>query len=280
MGIFDSYCTLCGVPINGSINKKWLRKFRVLLDNNIVSKPTEDFSGNVSDVVVGNKKYMLSMNYDSMIEKERVCLCIHDDCYKFIEKKFKISLKFSHFPFHLHSKRNYQYFIIYPDFYNSIQKYWSQFFNYEQMVKDKKEYLIESPLKNIKKQNSILHIFNQYKIRSNRNSPLSSASWYKSGDIKIGEDNHFYIISNGKWKKFTNFKKTNIKCDKYDFWKHGKRCKASNVKNPKLYYYRPSKCFKNLLEKQIGYTFRNYAISSIQIKNMSIYATKIEKINI
>jgi len=286
MGFFDCYCTLCGAPINGINiihemnltnklpNINWLKKFYILFDNNFISEPMEDPSGSVFNVIYSKSKspsgYYLSMSYDNLF-RSKVCLCIHCDCYKFIKREYGISLKFSHFPFHISGKRNYNYFAIKPEFYD-IHKYWFQSFRYKNIIHDKKEFLLDSPLRNIKKANSLLKTFNKYKIRTNlRNSPLSSASWYKSGDIKIGEDDNFYKVKNGKWIKI-NYKLVEMKCILYDFYKKGKKVNIDKVRNPKLYYKIYSKCYKNLLVRQIGYLTRDYLVKKIKNRQRNISA--------
>jgi len=274
MGIFDSYCTLCGAPLNGTIttedlpedkykklpNIKWLENFYILFDDNNVSNSAKDNSDNMSNVVPlkysGDNGLMLSYKYNKKtFENEFVGLCIHCDCYSFIKTKIGIKLKFSHFPFNICKKNNLKLFIINSAFYNPINKYQNQFFNYEKLIDDKNEYLITSPLKNIKKQHQILRIFNRYKIKVGRNSPLSSATWYKSGDVKIGEDGNFYYISKRKWIRIMNYKIETKKCKIYESHK--------NLSN----------CYLDLLNHKIGYVTKKFVVKEIIFNKNTAFAT-------
>ena len=61
--------------------------------------------------------------------------------------------------------------------------------------------MVESPLVNIKNASRIKKNIKQLKIKSGRSGPSISASFYKNGDIKIGNDGYFWIIKNNKWMK-------------------------------------------------------------------------------
>ena len=60
-----------------------------------------------------------------------------------------------------------------------------------------------SPLILDKNAKRIDNIIKQLKIKPNRKGPTLSASFYKSGIIKIGNNNKFWIIKNGKWNEIS-----------------------------------------------------------------------------
>lgn len=128
-------------------------------------------------------------------------LFVHTNCWMFIKNKYGIELKYSDLPILNVNPAEINIF----DFvkYKDIQKYWEQEFDYLQLLCDNNEYLCYNPLMNINT-NIINTIFSHLKIRKNRPSPLSSASFYDEGMIKIGNDNKFYIIKNKKWMKIND----------------------------------------------------------------------------
>jgi len=163
-------------------------------------------------------------------------------------------------------------FIIDPSFYDPINKYWSQFFDYEGLIRDKKIYLIESPLKCVKKQRQVISIFNKYKIHhSMRNSPLSSASLYETGDIKIGEDDNFYIVSHSKWIKYNKFIIEHKEYDVFMFIKNGKSVDISKIKNIHNYKKKAKPKYYSLIKHKLGYVTQSFIIKSIHFdKNLAI----------
>ena len=84
-----------------------------------------------------------------------------------------------------------------------------QDFNYEKMYLDNNTWIIQNPLspdcntKNIKR---IKKIINQLKLshQINRVGPSVSATFYKNNDIKLGNNNKFWKISNGRWVEITD----------------------------------------------------------------------------
>ena len=75
--------------------------------------------------------------------------------------------------------------------------------------------MLDSPLVSTNKKNiiRIKKIIQQLNIKKEkRPSPSVSATFYKNNEIKLGNDNFFWIIKNGRWNKIKDevFKKTII----------------------------------------------------------------------
>jgi hypothetical protein len=86
--------------------------------------------------------------------------------------------------------------------YGEIKKYWNQYMQYDKMYIDKNIYMLDSPLltTNIENIKRIKKIVNQMKLKKElRPSPPVSATFYKNNDIKLGDNNKFWIIKNYKW---------------------------------------------------------------------------------
>lgn len=126
-----------------------------------------------------------------------VGLFIHTDCWNYIKDNYQIELKFSHLPPVEHHRNKKIFNINYGD----IEEYWEQFFNFMNVVIDKKKYLCSSPLKNDKNISQIKKNINALKLKNNpnRKGPAVSATFYKNGNIRFGNNNNFWIIKSGKW---------------------------------------------------------------------------------
>ena len=242
MGCYDIYCFICGngcksvstdelleTCINKndineiSKNTKWLNNCTLLLKNNKVIHNCKEISCNIGFKSIKTNKYYESLNVysNNTIDLEQFNLSIknyienigiflHTDCWKFIKKNYNIKLEYKDLPIHLDKKNIYSYL---PINYNEISKYWQQ--NYQQMYLDNNIYMIQSPLKNNSKNiNRIKKIINQIKLKQHRTGPSVSATFYNKGDIKLGNNNNFWKISNGKWIEINEnviIKKINIK---------------------------------------------------------------------
>lgn len=233
MGYFDTVCSICGVPFHSYIFKyldenenvieketkmiqqkvKWVSKCVLLLENGVLKHNMVEVGGNGIFIPNNNKKdynyvvhHRIPYKHNKPIRKDfHFGIVLHEDCHKFINKKYGINLQLRHFPVHLLS---YDQEFAFPTInYGSIEKYWGQFFDFTKLSKNKKDMeLILSPLVSKTKQAQIIKIFNQFKIRADRKSPLISASFYKENTIKYGEDKKLWIIKNGKWIKLTDDK--------------------------------------------------------------------------
>lgn len=230
MGIWDTYCLICGnscfaekdlefilkfqfkvtADIKGLNSKlKWLNNCTVLAANNDVIHGCNETDGGATffkdkkiaytcDIFNGFFDYFRN----DYINKG---IAIHTDCWKFIKKVYKIELKYKDLPI---SEQYYNYDAKIGDVnYGSITKYQSQFMEYHKMYLDKNIYMVTSPLsktdeskKNIPR---IKKIISQFKFKNDpkRKGPSVSATFYNEGSIKLGNNNKFWIKQNGKWNE-------------------------------------------------------------------------------
>ena len=233
MGCYDIFCCICGntckslsneilldLFIDIDINKneinnivkntKWLNNCTLLLKNNKVIHNCKEIMCNIGFKSTKTNKYYESIYYyynkiylEQYASKninyiDNIGIFVHTDCWKFIKKNYNIKLEYKNLPIYL-SKKNINSFL--PIDYKDITKYWQQDFNYVKMYLDNNMYMIQSPLKedNIKNINRIKKIINQIKLKQNRKGPSVSATFYNKDDIKLGNNNKFWKISNGKW---------------------------------------------------------------------------------
>jgi hypothetical protein len=187
-------------------NTKWLNNCTLLLKNNKIIHNCKEISCNNGFYSTKTNKYyetlnvfdnnyinleQYNLNYKKYNYIENIGIFIHTDCWKFIKKNYNIKLEYKDLPIFL----NKNYYL--PINYNQISKYWDQYFNYLQMYLDNNIYMIQSPLKNnIKNINRIKKIINQIKLKQHRIGPSISATFYNKGDIKLGNNNNFWQISN------------------------------------------------------------------------------------
>lgn len=197
-------------------NTKWLNKCTLLLKNNeIVHNCKEGGSNQFFVSTKTGKNYESINNYHNInIEQyytkkistfiENIGIFIHTNCWKFIKINYNIKLKYKDLPLKFIKNDFLILKEILPINYYPVKKYWDQYFDYENMCLDNNDWIIENPLlpncdsKNIKR---IKKIINQLKLSQqlNRIGPSISATFYKTNDIKLGNNNKFWKISNGKW---------------------------------------------------------------------------------
>ena len=152
---------------------------------------------------------------------------IHSDCYKYVENKYKIKLKYNCLPLMDTDVKNKTYYKAIPFInYGEIEKYWSQDFKFIDLFLDGKHHLCNSPLQNGKNLLQINKILNQMKLSKKnmiRPSPPISATFYSKGNIKLGNNGKLWIINNLKWSEIKkDIFKINIVIDKNQFYKHAK----------------------------------------------------------
>ena len=205
MGCWDIYCFICGNPCYSN-KYKWMNNATLLLENNKIIHGAKETSCN-TDFKYKKETYDASLNLDAFSYFSKFytnrCVFLHTDCWKFIKNEYKIELKYSNLPF---SQIDYDIGDTIGDVnYKPISKYHEQFFDYEMLEKDKNLFMILSPLdtsilgkKNISR---IKKIVSQFKFRfdPSRKSPSVSATFYKNGSIKMGNNNKFWIKEKGKW---------------------------------------------------------------------------------
>lgn len=230
MGIFDVYCVICGCPfVNYAKNtdeywktlpymteilKKskqydWLEKPIMMLANNknIVCKGFKnstdffDKNKNIYEADANN----LFMRYFSKIKDDvaNKGIVIHSDCHKYVEKILGKSITYGDIPTRVPVIPTKKQFIgrhVEID-YGPISEYQSQFFELDKLCKEHDEYMIESPLHNVKNAKRISRILNMMHMKKARIGPTTSATFYKEGDIKLGNNGKFWQVSAGKWKQ-------------------------------------------------------------------------------
>lgn len=122
---------------------------------------------------------------------------IHTDCWKYIKTNYNIKLKFSHLPpINLKNIKK-----IFDIKYGDIEKYWEQDFDFTSIVINEEQFLCSSPLKKDKNIAQINSNIRKLKLKNDpdRKAPQVSATFYKEGDIKIGNNMKFHIIKGKKW---------------------------------------------------------------------------------
>ena len=223
MGCWDIYCCICGnscvslheenmvleefrkvISIKECADlvkkSKWIKKATMLLQNNKIVHGCERVGDNVEFEGKNGKKYEAiwdSLNpFDSNYEFDTIGIFIHTNCWKYIKIKYKKELKYSDIPLEFKNKK-----ITHQIDYGSITKYQQQEMDYYKMYNDKNMYMLSDPLKTDKMNNIRLKkIINQFKLKTElRPSPPMSATFNKTGDIRIGNNGKFWIIKNNKW---------------------------------------------------------------------------------
>lgn len=251
MGCYDIFCFICGNP-NRAVwnveldeyldelnlsdskkniiiqnfqnlyhNSKWLNNCTLLLQNNEVIHNLKEYSCNTDFRDSNNNKYDV-IAYNSDNKKIPLGIFLHTDCWNFIKQKYNIELKCNDLPPAIDFQNIYENID-----YGDIEDYWGQDFDFIQATIDNKLYLCSSPLKNDKNITQIKKNINKLKLKNDpkRKGPSCSATFYKEGDIKLGNNNHFWKIKKNKWaeikdpiiiKKFNlNFNELNIKQKKF-----------------------------------------------------------------
>lgn len=131
-------------------------------------------------------------------------LFVHTDCWKFVQKEYKIKLSYKYLPINQVERTKNKVFNFID--YGKIEKYWQQDFDFIKMISDGNEKLCDSPLKTKLVATNIKKVFNKLKIRKDeeRQSPPVSATFYKQGIYRIGNNGNIWFIKNGKWNELKN----------------------------------------------------------------------------
>ena len=230
MGCFDIFCIICGNSCysyvyeqefteswdNVSIDKikklkvnqkmKWLNKCTMLLKNNkVIHGVTEVTCGNEFQSKTGQHYIHHPHSIDGIPFIYPEGLFMHTDCWKFIKKEYNVKLTYGDLPLIINPKNTYKYSLDGIN-YGKIADYWSQCMEHNQMIVDDNIWMSFSPLdstaymhsKNISR---IKKIVSQLKINKDakRVGPNVSATFYKNGDIKLGNNGSFWIKKAGRW---------------------------------------------------------------------------------
>jgi len=221
MGCFDVYCSICGGSSSSdscieTCPKELIENIRSLIkwQDNVILLLADDYVSGVMNEINCNSTFQLVKNSKEQINLDfrnnkyfRKGIFVHKDCYDFVKSKLGIELKYSDFPDTI--KKSREMFTFDVD-YGKISNYTKgQYFDYKSLIKDKNIFLITSPLEKssngTKKQRHIVSVLNKLKIRKGRKSPLCSATWYKNGTIKIGNNGHLWGVSKRKWIEITDY---------------------------------------------------------------------------
>jgi len=174
---------------------KWMDKCSILLENDKVIHGVKEINCNVMFCKKNECNEHISLGLDDY-DRNPNGFFIHTDCWKYIKKNYNIKLKFSNLPPYTLTNTK-----IFKMNYGDIEKYWEQDFDFPQIVFDNKQYLCSSPLKKDKNISQINKNISNLKIKNDpdRKGPAVSATFYKEGAIKIGNNKMFWIIKSKKW---------------------------------------------------------------------------------
>lgn len=235
MKCFDTYCIICGNTwrsiseedwkewidnINNTEIKKlvkqtkWLNKCTLLLANNKIIHGCKEIGCNATFIDSKHRIYSgaLWVNELNYFDKSPIynAVFLHTDCWKFIKKKYNIRLQYNNLPIKI-DKELYKYGTPLPQIrYGAIEKYWGQDQKFDQMYLDNNMYMTITPLDSTNSKNifRIQKIVGQLRLKYDttiiRKGPSVSATFYKSKDIKVGNDNKFWIIESNKWIQISN----------------------------------------------------------------------------
>lgn len=225
MGCWDVFCVLCGNTYtdyelpddielkdkNLEIRKKLIKESKWLesciflsLDNRIAYNCKElscsaDFGNNekafrqISNLIDVDDSVLFS-------DIDNCGVFVHSDCWKYVYQTRNIKLKYGDLPINRFNLPKNHYKAIDID-YGKIEKYWSQFFEFEKMIKDKNEYMCQSPLINKQNAKRIDTIINKFNLTPSNTFPSLTPLYFVSNTIKIGNDGNFWIVKNNKWQK-------------------------------------------------------------------------------
>ena len=184
-------------------NTLWMNKCTMLLaDDKVINNCKQDNSNILFRSSTKIYEHNSINNIGSYLENNYMTgIFVHSDCYKFVENKYKIKLKYSLLPIIFYSDDSDRPFTFIK--YGEIENYWEQDFNFINIIIDQKQYLCASPLNGDKNIIQIKKNISQLKINNNllRKGPSISATFYSLNTIKIGNNKKLWIIKNNKWQE-------------------------------------------------------------------------------
>jgi hypothetical protein len=206
MGWFDSWCPLCGAPLNdipeNIKNNKWLTDVIILLSSgeNLYNMVEIGSNATFTDKQPTKKSKEIAIN-------DKNGLPVHADCFKLFKRSTKKTLTYKDFSDRgfIDFKGDVTFFALEKFNYPRISKYWAQFFNYETLIKNNDNYLLVSPLHSPKNAERIKKNFSKL-TKKVRPSPNESATKFKLGKKKKGNSGDMYVVVQNKngvkrWKK-------------------------------------------------------------------------------
>jgi hypothetical protein len=202
---YYKYCERNKIDIYKEINKikiltQWVNKCTFLtITNEIIHKCIET-NGNINFINKITKKEYLHMSYEQAVfekETQNRGVFVHTACWQYIKNKYNIELKYSDLT---HPFINY--YKVFNFNYGECEKYYEQIFDYIGVLYDKNEKILINPLD--AKHPVIDKIFKLLQIKKNRSGPSVSATLYKEGIYKIGENKLLWVKNNNKWVKYND----------------------------------------------------------------------------
>ncbi len=181
---------------------KWLNDCTFLTNTDKVIHHCREVNCNI--VFKDNKQneYYQDIHHEIYTEienKPKNGIFLHNDCWKFVKKNYKIELKYSDVAVRIEPRKYNK--INQKIKYDIIEKYWSPLFKFEEIFMDENQYMCISPLKDTKNAMRIKKIISQFKLNQDlkRKGPSVSASFYPEKTIKYGINGLLWIKKNGKW---------------------------------------------------------------------------------
>ena len=170
-------------------------------------------------------------------------LYVHEDCFNFVKNEYDIDLNYSFFStnnaFNYKGSRS-------DEIPTGISNYWEQFFDVDQLVADKNNYMLLSPLDGDKKNtNRIKKTLKKYNFKKNRKGPNISATLEKEGVYRYGNDECIWKNSNKKWVK-QNIEITRKKV-LYDETKNKLSQIGESSSKPLFYYIHPNENYSIII---------------------------------
>jgi hypothetical protein len=189
-------------------NTFWLNKCTFLGADGTINHNCKEISCNISFQDNKGNSY-INETFFSNIE-ETYGIFVHTDCWKFIKKEYKINLSYKYLPINKTPVTENKVFNFIN--YGKIESYWAQDFDFIKLISDNNEELCKSPLKSEIVGKNIKKVFTKLKIRDDleRKSPLVSATFYKPGIYRVGNNVGIWTIKGGKWIELKNTVTTTI----------------------------------------------------------------------
>lgn len=192
-----SYCFICGGPIYEDGKHPWLQKLYILSSDGTRISSNNDNYKMTGSIYAGKKEYTIEkfLWYDYGLKTDGYGLVLHQDCHKFIKSTLHHTLDFN-------SSVNLvdKYGLLKPKQYKQMKPYMEQSFEFDLLTKQD-QWLIESPLKNMKNAARIKSIWANLK-KPTRKSPSESATYFKINTVKLGNDGNKWAV-----KKYGDKKK-------------------------------------------------------------------------
>ena len=233
MGCWDIYCVVCGNAcyidpkwilnldqetqdkLQGSLynalykKMKWMEKCTMLLMNNDVVHGCREKDCNISFETSNGTRYESSDEIDYFDDSyKNNGIFVHTDCWKFVKETYGIELTYGHLP--IIDRDTTDSYPLTNINYGAIVDYWQQDTRYADMFMDKKIWMAFSPLdkthKNYDKNISrIKKIISQLKLKKEtRQGPSVSATFYKNGIYKVGNNKKIWQKKAGKWMQISD----------------------------------------------------------------------------